>query len=98
MKTINLETQNINVSEAMKEHIDSTFSKAINHFETHIKENISLILSLDSSKFKATLRIPIAGNDIVLKEEGRDMYKVIASISQKMNRSLRKKKEILTNN
>ena len=57
-------------------------------------EDIEVKVEVNTKKSHVvTVKVPVSGDDIVIEEEGEEMYPVITSISQKVHRKLRKVKE-----
>lgn len=87
---------NLEVTESIEAHVSEQFKKVTEHFESFIVENIVVKLEVNAHPShikKASVKVPIRGNDISLETESDDMYKSIAELAQKTNRQLRKHKE-----
>ncbi len=87
---------NVEVTGAMSVHVEEQMANSFQKFENVIVEDVLVTLTVNehhACKNSVTVRVPIAGNDVVVTEEGDDMYGVISGALDKAARSLRKKKE-----
>jgi ribosomal subunit interface protein len=81
------------ITKAIEEHAKEQFSKVLKQFEMHI-ESSKLTLEVEKHTSKATVTIHLRGKDVVVHENGNDMYAVITSVAKKTLRVIRKNKEI----
>ena len=87
------------ITPALEEHAQEQFSKVAENFEALIVEDITVTMAVDTHHKhinKVTVKVPLKGNDVVVNDEGTDMYKVITAAARKVARSVRKNKERVT--
>lgn len=94
---ITLKCLNFPATAALNEHVDNHTTKLVKTFEHFISGDVILTLSVDahhSHLNNAKIQIPVAGKeDIVIEDQGDDMYVLITRITEKALRSVRKIKE-----
>lgn len=96
MTKIKVQGLNVEVTEALETHTQEQLGKLIANFESIIVEDITVTLDVDAHHShiqKATIKVPVRGNDVVVDDQESDMYKAITSATQKAIRSVRKVKE-----
>ncbi len=85
----------LTVTEAMEDSAKQHFNKVLSQFEMYI-ESAKLTLSVNGHLSKATATLHLKGKEVSVTEEGKDMYKVISSVSKKTLRQVRQHKEKTT--
>lgn len=91
---INIKGINIDITDALKEHVNNSFQHIIDGFEGFVVEDISVTLeSNPSHKTNSHIvkaRVPVKGNDILSESVGDDMYHAISEASDNAVRQIRK--------
>ena len=90
---INLTGRNVEITDSLKDYVDSKFSKLERHFE-HIN-NIHVILNVDKLQQIAEANIHLNGGEIFAAHEHSDMYAAIDGLMDKLDRQVIKHKEKL---
>lgn len=91
---INLTGHHIDITDSLKNFVDSKFEKLERHFE-HIT-NIHVILGVEKERQKAEATINVNRGQLFAEAEHEDMYAAIDSLLDKLDRQLKKHKEKLT--
>lgn len=90
---INLTGRHVDVTEAMKDYVDTKFAKLERHFD-HIN-NVYVILSVEKLVQKAEATLHINGGEIFATSDDKDMYTAIDALIDKLDRQVIKHKEKL---
>ncbi|MBL1417370.1 MAG: ribosome hibernation promoting factor [Moritella sp.] len=90
---INLTGRHVEITDSLKDYIDSKFSKLERHFE-HIN-NIHVILNVEKLLQIAEAKIHLNGGEIFAVHEHNDMYAAIDGLMDKLDRQVIKHKEKL---
>jgi putative sigma-54 modulation protein len=99
MQNIKVESHNVEVTTAMKKHINEHVKKVASKFDLHIVENISVHVEVDNHHShinKVKMIFPVKGNDIVVEGVGSDMYTTVSETANKCQRQLRRHKDKLS--
>lgn len=84
---------NLEVTDALKTQCQDHFGKVIDSFENFVVEDVVVRLEVEKEEQKASVTIPVKGNDIVITTSSSDMYATISELASKASRQLRKHKE-----
>ncbi len=91
---INLTGHHIDLTDSLRNFVDSKFERLERHFE-HIT-NIHVILSVEKDRQKAEATINVNRGQLFAEAQHEDMYAAIDSLLDKLDRQLKKHKEKLT--
>jgi len=85
----------IDVSNALREYVDSKISKIGRHFD-HMTD-VHCVLTVEKMNHKAEATIHVSGGTIHADAVEQNMYAAIDSLVDKLDRQVKKHKEKLTN-
>ena len=88
---VNISGQHLEVTEPLRSYVNEKLERLERHFDKIT--NVQVILSVDKleQKVEATLHIP--GDKVVANAVDADMYAAIDSLTDKLDRQLKKHKE-----
>jgi ribosomal subunit interface protein len=87
---INLSGHHVDVTDAVRAHVQEKFAKTAIHFPSLL--SLDIIISKDNKKFKAEISTIYSGVRIGVKGEGEVMYPAIANAAKKLEASLKHRK------
>lgn len=90
---INLSGHHIDITESLRNYVDTKFEKLERHFD-HIN-NVHVILKVEKLVQTAEARLHLSGAEIFAESEHSDMYAAIDSLIDKLDRQVLKHKEKL---
>merc|ERR1711974_4454 len=90
---INLTGHHIDITESLREYVDTKFAKLERHFD-HIT-NVHVILNVEKTNQKAEATVHLNGAEVFASSENTDMYAAIDSMVDKLDRQVIKHKEKL---
>ena len=90
---INLTGHHIEITDSLRNYVDTKFSKLERHFD-HIS-NVHVILNVEKLAQKAEATMHLSGAEVVASSENQDMYAAIDSMVDKLDRQVIKHKEKL---
>ena len=88
---INITGHHMDVTQALKDYIDSKFSRLERHFDNMTR--IHVILTVEKERHKAEAEIHINRGNVYADTEHEDMYAAIDRLVDKLDRQLKKHKE-----
>ena len=88
---INLSGHHVDISEALKNYVESKFIRLQRHFDQIT--NTDVILIVENSTQKSEAKIKVAGAEIFAAAESENMYAAIDLMTDKLDRQLIKFKE-----
>ena len=88
---INLTCRHVDVTESLKDYVDTKFAKLERHFD-HIN-NVHVILNVEKLVQKAEATMHVNGGELFAPSEHNDMYAAIDSLIDKLDRQVIKHKE-----
>ena len=91
---INLSGHHVDITPAIRQHVETKFEKLERHFD-HMT-SIHVILTVEKDRHKAEAKIHVSGADLYADEENENMYAAIDSLTDKLDRQVKKHKEKLT--
>ncbi|GGW70011.1 ribosome hibernation promoting factor [Alishewanella tabrizica] len=91
---INLTGRHIEITEALKDYVDSKFSKLERHFDNI--NNVHVILNVEKLKQIAEAKINLSGGEVFAMSEDENMYAAIDQLIDKLDRQVIKHKEKLS--
>ena len=90
---INLTGHHIDITDSLRNYVDTKFSKLERHFD-HIS-NVHVILNVEKLNQKAEATVHLSGAEVFASSENTDMYAAIDSMVDKLDRHVIKHKEKL---
>ena len=90
---INLTGHHIEITDSLRNYVDTKFSKLERHFD-HIS-NVHVILNVEKLAQKAEATMHLSGAEVSASSENQDMYAAIDSMVDKLDRQVIKHKEKL---
>lgn len=90
---INLSGHHIEITDSLRNYVDTKFSKLERHFD-HIS-NVHVILNVEKLSQKAEATVFLSGAEVFASSENQDMYAAIDSMVDKLDRQVLKHKEKL---
>ena len=91
---INLTGHHIELTDALRDYVNSKFAKLERHFE-HIN-NVQVTLTVEKLNQIAEAKLNVNGGEIFANAEAESMYASIDALLDKLDRQLLKNKEKLT--
>lgn len=91
---INLTGHHIEITQALHDYVHGKLERIERHFDNIA--HIHVILSVEKLRHKAEATLHVAGQDIFADAVEEDMYAAIDSLTDKLDRQLKKYKEKLT--
>ncbi len=88
---LKLTGNHVEITDAMRDYVNSKISKITRHFDHVI--DVSVILSVEKLKQKAEANVHVRGKDIFVETDSEDMYASIDSLVDKLDRQILKHKE-----
>lgn len=90
---INLTGHHVDITDSLRNYVDTKFSKLERHFD-HIS-NVHVILNVEKLTQKAEATVHLSGAEVFASSEDTDMYAAIDSMVDKLDRQVIKHKEKL---
>ena len=87
----NLTGHHIDITESLREYVDTKFAKLERHFD-HIT-NVHVILNVEKTNQKAEATVHLNGGEIFADSVHDDMYAAIDGLIDKLDRQVIKHKE-----
>lgn len=84
----------LEITEALRAHIDSRFEKLARHFDN--VTDVHVILSVEKLAQKAEATLQISGAKLFAEDHQEDMYVAIDNMVDKLDRQITKHKEKMT--
>lgn len=91
---INLTGHHVEITESLREYVQTKFSKLERHFDQI--NNVHVVLNVEKLQQKAEARLHLRGTEVFAVSEHADMYTAIDSLIDKLDRQVIKHKEKLT--
>ena len=90
---INLTGHHVEITDSLRNYVDTKFSKLERHFD-HIS-NVHVILNVEKLNQKAEATMHLSGAEVFASSENTNMYAAIDSMVDKLDRQVIKHKEKL---
>lgn len=90
---INLTGHHVDITDSLRNYVDTKFSKLERHFD-HIS-NVHVILNVEKLSQKAEATVHLSGAEVFASSEDTDMYAAIDSMIDKLDRQVIRHKEKL---
>lgn len=84
----------LEVTEALKAHVDSKFEKLARHFDN--VTDVHVILTVEKLVHKAEATLQLSGAKLFAQDHQEDMYAAIDAMVDKLDRQIIKHKEKIT--
>ncbi|MGJ0490465.1 MULTISPECIES: ribosome hibernation-promoting factor, HPF/YfiA family [Methylobacter] len=88
---VNVTGHHLEITDALKAHVDSKFEKLARHFD-HVTD-VHVILSVEKLAQKAEATLQLSGAKLFAEDEQEDMYVAIDNMVDKLDRQIIKHKE-----
>jgi len=92
---LNVSGHHVDVTDSLHNYVSSKFERLERHFD-HMT-NVHVILTVEKLRQKAEATLHLSGTSIFAESEETDMYAAIDSLTDKLDRQVKKHKEKLTN-
>ncbi|MGB5605691.1 MAG: ribosome hibernation promoting factor [Gammaproteobacteria bacterium] len=91
---INLTGHHVDITTPLRDYVNSKIARLERHFD-HVT-NIHVILSVEKLRHKAEATLHVSGGNLFADAVQDDMYAAIDSLTDKLDRQVKKHKEKLT--
>ncbi|EIW88884.1 MAG: ribosome hibernation promoting factor [Alishewanella agri] len=91
---INLTGRHVEITDSLREYVDSKFAKLERHFENI--NNVHVVLNVEKLKQIAEAKIHLNGGEVFAVSEDENMYAAIDQLIDKLDRQVIKHKEKLS--
>lgn len=91
---INLTGHHIEITDSLREYVQSKFTKLERHFEQI--NNVHVVLNVQKMQQIAEAKLHLCGGEVFATSEHADMYAAIDALIDKLDRQVIKHKEKLT--
>lgn len=91
---IDITGHHVEITDSMRDYVTGKFERLERHFDMVTKTHV--ILTVEKNRQKAEATIHLKGVDIYADSEDEDMYTAIDSLTDKLDRQIKKHKEKLT--
>ncbi len=88
---INLTGHHVEITDSLRDYVDSKFSKLERHFDSI--NNVHVILNVEKLNQKAEATLHLSGGEVFATSEHSDMYAAIDGLIDKLDRQVIKHKE-----
>ena len=92
---LNVTGHHVDVTDSLRDYVENKFEKLERHFDN--VTNVHVVLSVEKVRHKAEATLHLAGGNLFADSESNDMYAAIDSLTDKLDRKVKKHKEKLTN-
>ncbi|MEE9342022.1 MAG: ribosome-associated translation inhibitor RaiA [Gammaproteobacteria bacterium] len=92
---IDLTGHHVEITENMKEYINTKFARLERHFDN--VTDVHAILSVEKQRHKAEATIMLSGGKIYADSTEESMYTAIDNLTDKLDRQIKKHKEKIKN-
>jgi putative sigma-54 modulation protein len=91
---ISLTGNHVDLTDPLREYVNTKMERLERHFD--IVQDIHVILSVEKLRHKAEATLHIAGGNLFADSVQGDMYAAIDSLTDKLDRQVKKHKEKMT--
>lgn len=88
---VNISGHQLEVTQPLRSYIEEKLQRLERHFDKITNVQVTMCVEKLKQKIEATLHIP--GSEVVANAEDTDMYAAIDSLTDKLDRQLKKHKE-----
>lgn len=91
---ISLTGNHVDLTEPLREYVNTKLDRLERHFD--IVQDIHVVLTVEKLRHKAEATLHVAGGNLYADSVQEDMYAAIDTLTDKLDRQLRKHKEKMT--
>jgi putative sigma-54 modulation protein len=91
---ISLTGNHVDLTDPLREYVNSKMERLERHFD--IVQDIHVVLSVEKLRHKAEATLHITGGNLFADSVQEDMYAAIDSLTDKLDRQVKKHKEKMT--
>jgi putative sigma-54 modulation protein len=91
---INLTGNHVDLTDPLRNYVNNKVGRLERHFD--IVQNIHVILSVEKMRHKAEATLHVNGSNLFADSVQEDMYAAIDSMTDKLERQVKKQKEKMT--
>ncbi|VAW56660.1 Ribosome hibernation promoting factor Hpf [hydrothermal vent metagenome] len=91
---LNLTGHHIDITDSLRHYVDEKMDRIERHFDK--VTNTHVILTVENLRHKAEATINMRGNNIFAESTEQNMYAAIDSLTDKLDRQVKKHKEKIT--
>jgi len=91
---INLTGHHVDITDPLRTYVDEKFGRLSRHFD-HVTD-VHVVLSVEKLRHTAEATMHISGGKLFADSTEEDMYAAIDSLSDKLDRQIKKHKEKIT--
>jgi len=91
---INISGHHVEITPALRDYLSEKFTRIERHFEN--VTDISCILTVEKLEHRAEATVNVSGNSLHAHSVDHDMYAAIDSLTDKLDRQVRRHKEKIT--
>lgn len=88
---VDITGQHMDITDALRDHVNSKLEKVTRHFDQVI--NVHVVLNVEKLRHMAEATVSISGGQLFANAEDDDMYAAIDSLFDKLDRQAIKHKE-----
>ncbi|KPK56036.1 MAG: hypothetical protein AMS22_02395 [Thiotrichales bacterium SG8_50] len=91
---LNVTGHHIEVTPALRDYVTSKLERLARYFDN--VTNVHVVLSVEKLRHKAEATMNVSGANLFADSEDQDMYAAIDSLTDKLDRQIKKHKEKMT--
>ena len=91
---ISLTGNHVDLTDPLREYVNTKLDRLERHFD--IVQDIHVVLTVEKLRHKAEATLHVAGGNLYADSVQEDMYAAIDTLTDKLDRQLRKHKEKMT--
>lgn len=91
---LNISGHHLEVTDALKSYVKTKVERLERHFDN--MTNVHFILSVEKERHKAEATVHVNGANLFAESEDESMYAAIDSLTDKLDRQVKKHKEKMT--
>ena len=92
---LNITGHHLEITDSLHDYVVKKMERVESHFD-HVT-NVHVILSVEKTRQKAEATLHMSGGNLFADAEHEDMYAAIDSMTDKLDRQIKKHKEKITN-
>jgi putative sigma-54 modulation protein len=92
---VDITGQHIDITDALRDYVNTKMERVERHFDIVGKSHV--VLSVEKKRQKAEATLQLKGNNVFAEAVDENMYAAIDSLTDKLNRQVKKHKEKITN-
>ena len=91
---ISIDGRHVDVTDSIRDYVETKLTRIERHFDQVV--DVHVVLGVEKQRQMVEATIHVAGNNIHAHSEHDDMYAAIDSLTDKLDRQVKKHKEKLT--